>query len=69
MSRQEQDELRQGWDLLVDIDSKYLDYSKIAAELIAEALEFHNVKNYAIKFSGSKGMHIIVPWKDICRNL
>ena len=45
MSRQEQDELRQGWDLLVDIDSKYLDYSKIAAELIAEALEFHNV-NY-----------------------
>lgn len=63
MQREQQDELRTGWDLLIDIDSKYLDYSKIAAKLIADALEFHNIKNYAIKFSGSKGFHIIVPWK------
>jgi len=54
--------LRKGWDLLIDIDSKYLDYSKIAARLIVKALEFHGVKNIGIKFSGSKGFHIIVPW-------
>lgn len=62
-------ELRKGWDLLIDIDSKYLDYSKIAAELILEALRFHGVKNLGIKFSGSKGFHIIVPWEAFPKNL
>lgn len=63
LSEQELEELREGWDLLIDIDSKYLDYSKILAELLIKALEFHNVKNIGVKFSGSKGFHIIVPWK------
>ena len=63
MSEEQLNNLREGWDLLIDIDSKYLDYSKIAAELIIQALNFHNVKNIGIKFSGSKGFHIIVPWK------
>lgn len=56
-------ELREGWDLLIDIDSRYLDYSKIATELIVQALEFYGIKNTSVKFSGSKGFHIIVPWK------
>ncbi len=56
-------ELRVGWDLLLDIDSKYLDYSKIMVELIVEMLRFHGVKNIGIKFSGSKGFHLIIPWK------
>ncbi len=63
MSEEQLQELRNGWDLLLDIDSKYLDYSKIAAELLIQALKFHSVKNIGIKFSGSKGFHIIVPWK------
>src|SRR3989344_1266042 len=54
--------MRKGWDLLIDIDSKYLDYSKIAAELIVNALGFHGVKNIGVKFSGNKGFHILVPW-------
>jgi len=63
MSKQELDELRIGWDLLIDIDSPYLEYSKIYSRLLIETLEFHNIKNYGIKFSGSKGFHIIIPWK------
>jgi len=63
LPKEKLDKLRKGWDLLIDIDSKYFDYSKIAAELILEALKFHGVKNFGIKFSGSKGWHIIVPWK------
>jgi len=55
--------LRTGWDLLIDIDSKYIDYSKIYAKIIIEFLEFSGVKNIGIKFSGSKGFHIIIPWK------
>ncbi|MEM4271529.1 MAG: hypothetical protein QXD13_00320 [Candidatus Pacearchaeota archaeon] len=63
MTSEEQNELRKGWDLLIDVDSPFLDCSKIATKLIIAALEQHGVKNYGIKFSGSKGMHIIVPSK------
>lgn len=53
--------IRKSWDLLIDIDSPYLDCSKIAARLILEELDFQGVKSYGLKFSGSKGFHIIVP--------
>jgi len=62
MDEDELDSLRTGWDLLIDIDSKYLDYSKVLAKLLIKAFEYHNIKNYGIKFSGSKGFHIIIPW-------
>jgi ribosomal protein L37AE/L43A len=63
LSREQFNDLRIGWDLLLDIDSPYLEYSKIYADLIVKALEFHGVKNIGVKFSGSKGLHIIIPWK------
>ena len=55
--------LRKSWDLLIDVDSPFLDCSKIATELLINALEQHGIKNYGVKFSGSKGMHIIVSGK------
>ena len=69
MSLRELGDLRVGWDLLIDIDSPYLDYSRIAARLILEELEEQGVKNYGIKFSGSKGFHLIVPWKAFPKSL
>lgn len=63
MTPDEYNEIKIGWDFLIDIDSKYLDYSKIAAKLLIKELEAHGVHNYGIKFSGSKGFHIIVPFK------
>ena len=63
MNEKQLNELRIGWDLLIDIDSKYIDYSKIMAEIIVKMLHFHGVKHIGIKFSGSKGFHIIIPWK------
>ena len=63
MNEKQLNELRTGWDLILDIDSKYLDYSKILAELIVRVLKFYGVKNIGIKFSGSKGFHIIIPCK------
>lgn len=67
MTQEEFDELRHSWDLLIDIDSPYLDSSKEAAKLIIDTLEKHGIKNYGIKFSGSKGFHIIVPAKAFPR--
>ncbi len=63
MTEKEALELRKGWDLLLDIDSKYIDYSKIMAQEIMKVLRFHGIFNVGIKFSGSKGFHMIVPWK------
>lgn len=63
MSRPEFDSLRIGWDLLLDIDSPYLEYSKIYAKILIETLKFYGIKNFSIKFSGSKGFHILIPWK------
>jgi DNA primase catalytic subunit len=56
-------DLRKGWDLVIDVDSKYFDVSRVLTSLIVEALEQHGVRNYGIKFSGSKGMHILVSSK------
>lgn len=61
MHPEELGELRTGWDLLIDIDSKFLDCSKVAATLIIKTLEKYGINHYGIKFSGSKGFHLIVP--------
>ena len=63
MTPEQYNQIRTGWDFLIDIDSPFLDYGKIAAQLLIKELESHGIKNYGIKFSGSKGFHIIVPFK------
>ena len=69
MTRSKYDEIRSGWDLLIDIDSKYFDFGKIALRLLCEELEKHGVRNYGIKFSGSKGFHLIVPFAAFPKNV
>jgi len=59
MSQTELNNLRKGWDLILDIDGP-LEFSKITADLIIEALKFHDVENFTIKFSGNKGFHIAI---------
>ncbi len=62
-SRKELDELRIGWDLVLDIDCKIVDYSKICADLIVRFLQYCGVQNISVKFSGNKGFHIGVPFE------
>jgi len=63
MSKIRLDQIRIGWDLLIDIDSENLDYSKITSFLIIEALKFHNIENIGVKYSGNRGFHIFIPFK------
>ncbi len=51
-------DLRNNWDLVIDIDCPIFDYSRIAADVIVEALKFHGIKNPSVKFSGNRGWHI-----------
>ncbi len=61
--KKDMDELRKGWDLVLDIDCKFIDYSKICADLIIKLLKHCEVKDYSCKFSGNKGFHIGVPFE------
>jgi DNA primase catalytic subunit len=63
LSKTELENLRTGWDLVLDIDCKQLEYSKICAEVIIEFLQYCDVKNFSIKYSGNKGFHIGVPFE------
>ena len=60
-SKKQLDELRAGWDLVLDIDCKNLEWSKACAELLMEALKWHEVQCATIKFSGGTGWHVAVP--------
>ncbi len=62
-SKKDLDKLRAGWDLVLDIDCKFVDYSKIAADLIIQFLKYCGVKDISCKFSGNKGFHIGVPFE------
>jgi len=58
MTKNELDKLRIAYDIILDIDTKFIEYAKVTAELLIEALRFHNVKNIGLKFSGGSGFHI-----------
>ena len=63
LSKKELDELRIGWDLVLDIDCAIMEYSRICADLIIKFLKYCGVKNISCKFSGNKGFHLGVPFE------
>jgi hypothetical protein len=63
LTKNQLDELRKGWDLILDIDTPFWAYAKYTAFLLIEALKFHDIKHIGIKFSGGKGFHICVPFE------
>ena len=63
ITKKELDELRIGWDLVLDIDCKIFEYSRICADLVVRFLKYNGVKDVSVKFSGNKGFHIGVPFE------
>ena len=60
----ELNELRIGWDLILDIDCHFFEYSRLAAKLIVDILKNYGIKSISVKFSGNKGFHIGVPFES-----
>src|SRR3989338_8456492 len=55
---------RIGWDLVLDMDSSQgIELAKDYALVICKVLKKYGIENQFIKFSGSRGFHIILPWK------
>ena len=63
MSKRELDNLRIGWDLVIDIDFEVWEITKHIANEIIKALKEHGVSSISCKFSGNKGFHIGVPFE------
>ena len=63
LNRKDLDELRSGWDLVLDIDCPDWEISKLTAYLFIKALKAERVKDISCKFSGNKGFHIGVPFE------
>jgi hypothetical protein len=63
LKKNEIDDLRKGWDLILDIDCPYWTFSKLAAYIFIKALKDHGIDSVTVKFSGSKGFHIAVPFE------
>jgi hypothetical protein len=65
LRRQELDELRIAWDLVLDVDFPEWEATKEIAAALVGALKQEGLPSKAItaKFSGNKGFHIAVPWE------
>jgi len=62
-SRKEMNNLRIGWDLILDIDTEELEISKLVAKEIIDFLYEKDVRKIYLKYSGGKGFHIAIPWE------
>ncbi len=69
LKKEQLDELRSGWDLVLDIDCHFIEYSKIAADIIIKALKYSGINSVSCKFSGNKGFHIGVPNEAFPENI
>ncbi len=56
-------EMRKGWDLVLDIDIPDWKLSKIITWLLIKALKEQGIRSVSCKFSGNKGFHIGVPFE------
>lgn len=63
-SKKYMDELRVGWDLILDIDTKFIEYAVICSKLLSQAIKFHGIDNFSIKYSGGTGFHIGIPYES-----
>jgi hypothetical protein len=63
MRKEDLEDLRIGWDLVLDIDCPFWYYSKLTTYLFIKALKSHGIKSISCKFSGNKGFHIGVPFE------
>jgi hypothetical protein len=63
ISKDEMNDLRVGWDLLLDIDCDHYPYSRLAAHHLVRIIKDHDVTAVTAKFSGNSGFHIGVPFE------
>ena len=72
LSQKEMDEMRIGWDLVMDFDAIPLldmDATKIIVKRVLEFLKSYGVETTSLKFSGNRGFHLMIPWESFPKKM
>jgi hypothetical protein len=71
MTKQQLDELRAGWDVLIDIDVPDFDIAKIFVASFVSAIRDHGVAGprIGLKYTGGKSFHMCVPFESLPENI
>lgn len=69
LKRKDLNNMRIGWDFILDIDCPVWELSKLTTHLFIEVLKQHKIKAITCKFSGNKGFHIAVPFESFPKTL
>lgn len=64
LSKDQLTDLRKGWDLVIDIDCKILDVSKIFTKMLIDKLTSEGIHSLSVKFSGGSGFHVLIPYES-----
>ena len=64
LTKKELNNVRTGWDLILDVDCPDWEISKLTTHLFIKALKENGVADISCKFSGNKGFHIGVPFES-----
>ncbi|MEM5811694.1 MAG: hypothetical protein QXG91_03080 [Candidatus Aenigmatarchaeota archaeon] len=64
MNKEDLNNLRIGFDFVIDPDTKDFLVAKEVVKAIIESLKDHGIKNFIIKFSGGKSFHIFIPYES-----
>ena len=64
LTQKQINELRKGWDLIIDVDFKIWEATKLIVDAIIRLLRNEGIENIGCKFSGNKGFHISVPYES-----
>lgn len=64
-SKAELDNMRQGWDVLIDPDVADFEIAKIVVKQVLETFKDFGVNNFSLKFSGGKSFHIGIPFESL----
>ena len=57
-------EIRKGWDLVIDVDCKILEISKIFTKMLLDKLSKEGISSVSAKFSGGSGFHVLLPYES-----
>ncbi len=63
IAKEKLSDMRNGWDMLIDIDCKALEISKIFCKMLVDKVEKEGVRTVSVKFSGGSGFHLMIPYE------
>ena len=62
-------DLRIGWDIVLDFDCDLFDHGRICSQVVSKALKNFGVKNFSLKFTGGTGFHLGISWKSMPKEI